>query len=700
MTGPTPRRPSQDEKAKSRHISATTWAKNYGKGSLANSYDRSNQSAKKPKAASVANSKSRNHGSARTRSGRNLEKAPIILFLLIAFFALLGTMFAVDFKNTNGRVYSGVSVGGVDLSNMNYEESYTTLQSNYEYTSAHKDLYVVSQDDVQTSLNANLDAVATTGDDAQRNIDQFVTDGQAVVSTTANLEVAPNYEQMVSDAMALGRNTVNPFERLIIQFFGAEISPQFSYNESVFSAYIDEINATLGTPVVENAIAFDSGTAQVVPGESGNITSREEIQQFVERTVLGDMPYQSHKANFVEASPSVGLEDANRSADMINNQAQFGINLSYGDNSHTLTSADFIAMLSANVVKNNEGKSVFEVVVNDETFVKNVYNNLASFEELQSLQMAFENNDGQITVHAKEGSESKTMDIPGVIKEITNSLFSEGATMITSAPTFNIASTVLSGQFAFQDALDMGLIALLGTHTLNYTASPYERQFNIHKGSDSITNSIAKANGGAWSFVDVAGDFGEGSDYKHASVIEDGEFTTEIGGGICMVSSVVFNAVLNAGLPITDRTPHTFYVSSYEPGLDAAVSYPELNFAWENNLNSDVILQMSYTDTSVTASIFGVNYGNEVVITTPSPLRTSVPFDTKYIVDPSKPEGYEQGITAGVDGTYIVINRKTLDINGNVILDADLVSSYAPVDRVIEVSELPEDVSPSDVIEK
>ena len=66
-------------------------------------------------------------------------------------------------------------------------------------------------------------------------------------------------------------------------------------------------------------------------------------------------------------------------------------------------------------------------------------------------------------------------------------------------------------------------------------------------------------------------------------MIINGEVETGLGGGVCQVSTTVFNAAYEAGLPITERTNHALYISHYPLGRDATVDYPNVDLKFVNN---------------------------------------------------------------------------------------------------------------------
>lgn len=85
------------------------------------------------------------------------------------------------------------------------------------------------------------------------------------------------------------------------------------------------------------------------------------------------------------------------------------------------------------------------------------------------------------------------------------------------------------------------------------------------------------------------GEANEEAGFQAAHAIINGEYDDAIGGGICQVATTVFNAVYEAGYPVTERRNHSLYISSYPTGRDAASAYPDLDLTWVNDGTSDVL---------------------------------------------------------------------------------------------------------------
>ena len=146
----------------------------------------------------------------------------------------------------------------------------------------------------------------------------------------------------------------------------------------------------------------------------------------------------------------------------------------------------------------------------------------------------------------------------------------------------------------------------------------------------------------------------------------------------------MFNAVYEAGYPVTERRNHSLYISSYPTGRDDAIAYPDLDLTWVNDGTSDVLMRSRYTDSSLTVTLYGIDPGY-VVSTQTGDWETGEPFKKRTKVDESEPEGTRYVKTAGADGRSVTVHRTVRDRAGNVLHEEDFTSNYAPIDEVTVV---------------
>ncbi|MEG0758710.1 MAG: VanW family protein, partial [Raoultibacter sp.] len=262
-------------------------------------------------------------------------------------------------------------------------------------------------------------------------------------------------------------------------------------------------------------------------------------------------------------------------------------------------------------------------------------------------------------------------------------LFHSEATESTdSSPlVIEVGSKQVPDTMSLDEALENGVVSSIAAFTTEYTVDPVERQHNIHLVSDRLSNSIIKANGGTWSFNDIAGNCNEESGFQSAGAIVSGEFVDSVGGGICQVATTIFNSVYDTGFPVLTRHNHSLYIASYPAGRDAAVNWPDLDLVWENDSTSDALLVMSYTDTTVTATIYGVNPEYQVS-TQVGEWQEGEKFKTKSTTDENLAPGSSYVKTVGADGRNITIVRSVKDKNGTLLHEDVFSSSYDPKDEV------------------
>lgn len=144
----------------------------------------------------------------------------------------------------------------------------------------------------------------------------------------------------------------------------------------------------------------------------------------------------------------------------------------------------------------------------------------------------------------------------------------------------------------------------IGTYTTN-TTSNSKRNTNIRLAAAALNGTIVGP-GQEVSFNDTVGQRTEAKGYQGAAAYNNGEVVQEIGGGVCQVSTTMYNAALKAGMKISMRRSHTFEPSYVTPGMDATVSWGGPDFRFINTSSSAIGIKASYSNQTVTVSIYGV----------------------------------------------------------------------------------------------
>lgn len=143
----------------------------------------------------------------------------------------------------------------------------------------------------------------------------------------------------------------------------------------------------------------------------------------------------------------------------------------------------------------------------------------------------------------------------------------------------------------------------IASYTTYYKASDKTRTANLEAAIGKI-NNIKIPDGDVFSFNQTVGKRTVTAGYQTAKVVQDGEFVDGLGGGVCQVSSTIFECVLRANIKIVERTCHTLKVSYVPLGGDATVQWNSKDFQFENNLGCDIRLSMSCSGGNLTCSVY------------------------------------------------------------------------------------------------
>ena len=180
---------------------------------------------------------------------------------------------------------------------------------------------------------------------------------------------------------------------------------------------------------------------------------------------------------------------------------------------------------------------------------------------------------------------------------------------------------------------DLGISELIGVGVSNFSGSPSNRRHNIKTGSDQV-NGILIAPGEEFSMLQTLGEIDGAHGYLPELVIKGNKTTPEFGGGLCQTSTTMFRAVLNAGLPITERRNHSYTVRYYfEDGvpLDATIYDPSPDFRFVNDTAAYLLIQTRIDGDDLIYEFWGTKDGREAHYTKPVVYNRVAAPPTKYI---------------------------------------------------------------------
>lgn len=222
------------------------------------------------------------------------------------------------------------------------------------------------------------------------------------------------------------------------------------------------------------------------------------------------------------------------------------------------------------------------------------------------------------------------------------------------------------GEDAFPD--------VLGTYTTLYDASNENRDNNVNLASEKINGTIIYP-GETFSYNQIVGKRTIEAGYKEAGAYAGGKVVQEIGGGICQVSSTLYNAVLYANLEVVERYNHYFETSYVDPGRDATVSWGSLDFQFKNNRDYAIKIEAKARNGVCEITIKGIKQDNDYEVVIQPQVTSIIKKTERYENDSSLEEGVTQVTQEGHDGCTSE-THKILMQNGVTVSDEIISQDY------------------------
>lgn len=223
---------------------------------------------------------------------------------------------------------------------------------------------------------------------------------------------------------------------------------------------------------------------------------------------------------------------------------------------------------------------------------------------------------------------------------------------------------------------------ILGSYTTKYDMSNVARTTNLQLAVNKINGTVLLV-GEEFSYNAIVGERTIAAGYKEAKVYENGQIVDGLGGGICQISSTLYNAVVLANLEVTQRRNHQFVTSYLPAGRDATVVYGSQDFKFKNTTKYPIKVMASINNGVAKIEIKGLKEENAPEISFETNTISTIPFATKYIEDKTMLEGKEKIEQKGVNG-IVTETYKIERVNGVVVAKTLLSKdTYNAMQRVI-----------------
>jgi len=570
-----------------------------------------------------------------------------LVFLVVALVAasvVLGLVFA----GSPTKIASGVRIDGIDVGGM-------------EATDARKLL------ERRSSAIAGRTVVFTAA-------------GKRFPIRPATLGVQPDWKAAIDAAQRQGDGfgPLRGFKRLDVTFFGADVTPRIGVLNGSLQYELGQIADRVNHPAREAALVRRGSKIVVVPARPGTVLDRAAAADTLVHALASlEQPAGPVALPLRTRQPHVRAVTLARAAAQARLVLSAPVQLVLGETRWVVRPKRLAQVLQLPA----EGRTGINIAgPAADAWLRR----LGARVEKPPKDATFAVNGPHVrVVPAKPGVQLDALaSTDAILQAALHRRLRVARLVVVDAP-----ATVSTRQ-----AHAMGIDGLVSTYTTEYGGVP-NRIHNVQLVAHLVDDKLI-APDSTFSFNGTTGERNAAKGFLIAPVIVNGEVTTGLGGGVCQVSTTVFNAAFEAGLKITARTNHALYISHYPQGRDATVNYPDTDLKFVNDTGHWLLLRTFVGSSSLTVDLYGTPTGRKVESTT-SPLVSHGVPPVKKTIDPTLKPGEKVVDYDGVPAMSTSVVRKVYDASGKLLYDDTWYSSYRADPKLVRIGPKPAKKKPA-----
>ena len=561
--------------------------------------------------------------------------------IAVAAIALVAVALGLAFAGSPATLPDGVRIAGVPVGGLTPRAAQATLEA-------------------RSRELANASVTFTADDHAWR-------------LKPRQLGVSVNWGAAVVAALHEGDGPapVRGFYRLGVRIFGTDITPAAQVSNGALEFELDQMAAAIDRPHREASLRLKGQTPVVVAAQSGRILDRDAAARTIVQS-LSLIARPPRVALPVRVDPpNVTAADLEPAFAQVRVALSAPVRLAIGPTRFRLPRYRIAEMLDLP----SGGRTDIRIAGKGAD---------AFFVRLQTqVGRAPRDADFAVTtggIRVVSGRVGVAIDVPATALSILRAALS---------PTTRVARLVVQNappKVTTADAKAMGIDETVGSYTTEFGGVP-NRIHNVQLVAHLIDRHLI-APGEEFSFNKTTGDRNASKGFLEAPVIINGELSSGLGGGVCQVSTTVFNAAYEAGLKITARTNHALYISHYPLGRDATVNYPDTDLRFVNDTDHWLLLRTFVSSYSLTVNLYGTSPHRKVVSEN-APLKVTGPAPTKRSKDPALFVGEKVVDDTGSSSLATSVHRLVYDNAGKLLYDNTWYSSYRGDYKLVRVGTKP-----------
>lgn len=517
------------------------------------------------------------------------------------------------------------------------------------------------------------------------------------------LGVKYNVEETVNLLYRQGKSpniAKNFLFRLKAPFVKTSVMPVYYVSASVFASNLDSRLASYRAAAKDASIVYGKGLE--LTGEvAGRDYDREALVSQI-RNQLENLSNDDIRLSIVDVAPKIKAEHAQKAFEKVKTLSTQKIVLEFNRDRWQLSGKKFLDSLMFVSGQFPSGSLSFGLGDNvvalgaisfvesptadleisiDPQFLSNFIFDIADSVDEQTVDASLVF-DGTKVIQFTPAVDGQKLDLDLtrelVLSKVSTSYVSGEAEIAIALPV-----VVTRAKIANEQINSLGIRELIGRGVSYFAGSIPNRIYNLSLGSQRVSGTIV-APGETFSFNRSVGEVSGSTGYKQAYVINAGRTVLDDGGGICQVSTTIFRAALESGLPIVSRTAHAYRVGYYEqngfkPGLDATVWSPAVDFVFKNDTDNHILVQavVDAANSRLQVDIYGTADGRRVEISDPVVSNLKPAPEPRYQDDPSLPAGTTKQVDFAAGGAASVFGRKVYQ-GDKVLIDESFKSNYRP----------------------
>lgn len=540
--------------------------------------------------------------------------------------AVLGLL--IDTGLYYNKVHHGVTVSGVDVGGLTEDEAVATLTEFVE--------------------GALDDPVSLKSGDRSWDV------------TPRGVGAKIDVEGAVDAAMGVTRDSnvfVDLGRRLTLYFKGTDIALGGTVDNGSVETVMAEVAQAIDIPPVDAGLSIhDDGSITVIKARSGHVVDRDVLYARLKEHLL-TLRSTELEVPMVVKQAEVQVEDDETALAQAETILGGPVTLTYEDKSWTLP-PDLIATYLDYSSELVNGVRTLVPFVSAEKMGP-FFTDIAATVDKAPVDATFDSDGTQAWV--VPGINGLALDREATAQALTD------ATFRTTARTVQVVMAVVEPDLTTAEAEAMGIRDKLAGYTTEWDDGTKERRNNVRVATEYATDVVV-APGDIYSFSEQVGPRTEERGFMEAGGITGpGQLEDVFGGGICQVSTTLFNAAFFAGLEIVERRNHSLFIEHYPTGRDATVT-TGIDMRFRNDTSHHILIRGISNGRVTTFNIYGTDDGREVTYET-SEFYDVEPMGTVTVTNTSLAWGVEIVDVRGQDGMACDVIRTITWPNGDVKKD-------------------------------